>query len=132
MLVELQLTSLHLAMQAKELNSTDISQRMNALLALEEQINHALENLKERQQTIKKYFDKHAKSVKFKVNAKLLLWDSIDADKGKHSKFQKLWLGPYKITLVVGNNTYMLKDFEERLFSFTTNDSHLKHYVEPS
>jgi hypothetical protein len=69
--VELQLTSLRLAMQAEELNSTDISQRMNALLALEEQRNHALENLKKRQQTVKKYFDKRAKSVKFKVNDKV-------------------------------------------------------------
>jgi hypothetical protein len=119
-------------MQAEELNSTDISQRMNALLALEEQRNHALENLKKRQQTVKKYFDKCAKYVKFKVNDKVFLWDSAHADKGKHSKFQKLWLGPYKIALIVRNNTYMLKDFEERLFSFTTNGSHLKHYVEPS
>jgi hypothetical protein len=85
--------------------------------------------MKKRQQTVKKYFDKRAKSAKFKVNDKVLLWDSAHADKGKHSKFQKLWLGPYKIALVVGNNTYMLKDFEERLFSFMTNGSHLKHYV---
>jgi len=35
--VELELTSLCLAMQANEVNSIDISQRMNALLALEEQ-----------------------------------------------------------------------------------------------
>jgi transposase InsO family protein len=47
--VELQLTSLCLAMQAKELTSIDISHRMSALLALEEQRNHALENLKKRQ-----------------------------------------------------------------------------------
>jgi len=130
--IELQFTSLRLAMKAKELNSTDISQRMNALLALEEQRNHALENLKRRKQTIKKYLDKNAKSIKFKVNDKVFLWDSTHDDKCKHSKFQKLCLGPYNIALVVENNPYMLKGFEERLFSFTTNGSHLNHYVEPN
>jgi hypothetical protein len=132
MLVDLELTSLCLAIQDEELNSTDISQRMNALLALEEQRNPCIGKSKKSKHTFKKYFDKHAKYVKFKVNDKVFLWDSTHADKGKHSKFQKLWLGPYKIALVVINNTYMLKDFEERLFSFTTNGSHLKHYVEPS
>jgi hypothetical protein len=53
------------------------------------------------------------------------------ADRGKHSKFQKLWLGPYKIASVIGNNSYLLKDLDGQLFSYTTNGSHLKHYVEP-
>jgi len=44
--IELELTSLHLAMQPEELNSIDISHKMNAFVALEEQRNHALENLK--------------------------------------------------------------------------------------
>jgi hypothetical protein len=52
----------------------------------------ALENIKRRQQTVKKYFNKSAKAVRFKVNEKVLLWDSAHADKGRLSKFQKLWL----------------------------------------
>jgi hypothetical protein len=87
--------------------------------------------LKKRQQTVKKYFDKKAKSVVFRVDEKVLLWDSTHAKKGRHSKFQKLWLGPFKIASVIGNNSYLLKDMEERLFSYTTNGSHMKHYVEP-
>jgi hypothetical protein len=51
--VELELTSLRLALQEEELNSTDIPQRLHALLALEEQRSYALDNLKKRQQTIK-------------------------------------------------------------------------------
>jgi hypothetical protein len=130
--IELELTSLRLALQAEELNSTDISQRMNALLALEEQRSHALDNLKRRQQTIKKYFNKKTKSVDFKIDEKVLLWDSAHAERGRHSKFQKLWLGPFKIAFVLGTNSYLLKDMDERLFSYSTNGSHLKHYVEPS
>jgi hypothetical protein len=80
------------------------------LLSLEEQRKHALENLKKRQQTVKKYFDKKAKSAIFKVDDKVLLLDAAHVKKGKHSKFQKLWLGPYKIASIIGNNSYLLKD----------------------
>jgi hypothetical protein len=42
MLVELELTSLRLALQAEELNSSDISQRINVFFSLEEQRKHSL------------------------------------------------------------------------------------------
>jgi hypothetical protein len=97
----------------EELNSSNVPQRINALLALEEQIIFSLENIKRRQQTMKKYFNKRAKDVKFKVNEKVFLWDSTHANRGRHSKFQKLWLGPFKIVFVLGANSYLLKDLEE-------------------
>lgn len=53
--IELEFTSLRLSLQAKELNLESISQRVNTLLTLEEQINYSLTNLKYRQQAIKKY-----------------------------------------------------------------------------
>jgi hypothetical protein len=79
-------------LQIEELNSSNVPQRINALLDLEEQRMFSLENIKRRQQTMKKYFNKRAKDVKFKVNEKVLLWDSAHADRGRHSKFHKLWL----------------------------------------
>jgi hypothetical protein len=100
-------------LQIKELNSFDVSQRMNALLDLEEKGTFALGNIKRRQQTVKKYFKKSVKTVKFKVNEKVLLWDSTHDDRGRHSKFQKLWLGPFKITFFLGANSYILKDLQE-------------------
>jgi hypothetical protein len=108
--IELEHTSLRLALQTKELNSTDISQRMNSLLSLEEKRGHALENLKRRQQTTKKYFNKRAKFDNFKVDEKVILWDYAHVERGRHTKFQKLWLGPFKITYVLGINSYLLKD----------------------
>ena len=114
------------------MNCSDVSQRMNAILALEEQRMFVLDNIKRRQQTVKKYFNKSVKVVKFKVNEKVLLWDSTHVDRGRQLKFQKLWLGPFKIVFVLGANSYILKDLQERLFSYNTNGSHLKHYVEPT
>jgi hypothetical protein len=70
----------------------------------------SLDNVKRRRETVKKYFNKSVKIVKFKVNEKVLLWDSAHANRGRHSKFQKLWLGRLKIAFVLGTNSYILKD----------------------
>jgi hypothetical protein len=110
---ELELSSLRLMLQIEELNSSNVSQRKNALLDLEEKRLFALDNIKKRHQTVKKYFNKSVKNVKFKVNEKVLLWDSTHADRGRHSKFQKLWMGPFKIAFVPGTNSYILKDLQE-------------------
>jgi hypothetical protein len=48
MFVELELTSLKLALQAEELNSMDVPQTLHVLLALEEWRIYALYNLKKR------------------------------------------------------------------------------------
>ena len=83
----MELSFLRLMLHIEELNSSDVSQRVNALLALEEQRMISLDNIKRRQQTVKKHFNKSVKTVKFKVNEKVLLWDSTHADRGRHSKF---------------------------------------------
>jgi hypothetical protein len=59
----IELIYLILALQVVEINSMNISQIKNALLDLEEQTSHALENIKKRQQYVKIYFDKTAKST---------------------------------------------------------------------
>ena len=129
---KMEISSLRLMLQIEELNSSDVSQRINALLALEEKMMFSLDNIKRRQKIVKKYFNKSVKTVKFKVHEKVFLWDSAHADRGRHSKFQTLWLGPFKITFVLGTNSCILKYLQEQLFSYSTNGSHLKHYVEPT
>jgi hypothetical protein len=97
-------------LQIEELNSSDVSKRINMLLDLEEQRMISLDNIKRRQQNVKKYFNKSVKTVKFKVNEIFFLWDSAHADRGRHSKFHKLWLGSFNISFVLGTNSYILKD----------------------
>ena len=81
---------------------------------------------------MKNYFNKRAKTIEFKIDDNVLLWDSSHAKRGRHSKFQNLWLGPFKIAFILDTNSYLLKDMDEWLFSYSTNGSHSKHYVEPS
>ena len=100
-------------LQTEELNSYDASQGINTLPSLEEQINFSLENFKRRQQIVKKYFNKRAKTVELKIDDKVLLWDSSHADRGRHSKLQKLWLVPFKIAFILCTNSYLIKDMDE-------------------
>jgi hypothetical protein len=68
------------------------------------------------------------------INIHIYLDDLIAYVKGLliTSKFQKLWLGPFKIAFVLGTNSYILKYLQEQLSSYNNNGSHLKHYVEPT
>jgi hypothetical protein len=42
----------------------------------------------------------------------VLKWDAPRQDKGKHSKFDALWIDPFKIFEVFSNNIYRLLDLE--------------------
>jgi hypothetical protein len=46
----------------------------------------------------------------------VLKWDSPKKDKGKHGKFEALWIGPFKISEVFSNNTYKLQNLEDSEF----------------
>jgi hypothetical protein len=48
------------------------------------------------------------------------------------SEFQLLWLGLFKIAFVLSTDSYILKNLWERLLSYSTNDSHLNYYMEPT
>ena len=56
-----------------------------------------------------------------------LLWDSTHVDKGEHSRFKKIWIGPYKIVVVLGRNSYLFKDDDGILLSYPINGVHIKH-----
>jgi hypothetical protein len=51
------------------------------------------------QQIVKIWFDKHkGKEKSFEVRDFVLKWDRENEPKGKHSKFQNLWLRPFQVS----------------------------------
>jgi hypothetical protein len=60
------------------------------------------------QQKIKQAFDRKRKKKEFEQGDLVLKWDAPRQEKGKHSKFDALWFGPFKILEVFSNNTYRL------------------------
>jgi hypothetical protein len=84
--------------------------RIDILLKLKEERNKAKENFHIHQQRIKRWFDKHLVGDKqFQVKDLVLKWDKASKAKGKHLKFQKIWLGPYEIAEKIDDATYRLQ-----------------------
>ena len=59
---------------------------------------------------MKYLYDKRTTKRKFKIGEMVLMWNSIMEDKGKHGKFDPIWLGPYLIEASWGQDYYLLKD----------------------
>jgi hypothetical protein len=77
---------------------------------LENERNKEKETFHVHQQIIKLWFDKHASGSKeFQICGLVLKWNKDNEAKGKHLKFQKLWLGPYLIAENMGDSTYHLQ-----------------------
>ena len=86
-----------------------------------------MDKIQDHQQRIKQVFDKKAKKEWFQIGDMVLKWDAPKQDKGKHDKFEALWIGPFKISEVFSNNTYRLQDLEgEEVFSSPVNGHFLK------
>ena len=49
----------------------------------------------------------------FFENDLVLRWDVRREDRGKHGKFDNLWFGPFKIVVVLENNTFLLKHLDD-------------------
>jgi len=57
----------------------------------------------------------------------VLKWDAPKQDKGKHGKFEALWIDPFKISDVFSNNIYKLEDLEDvEVFGSPVNGHFLK------
>ena len=58
----------------------------------------------------------------------MLWWDTRREDKGKHGKFDNLWFAPFRITEVLDNNTFVLKNLDDQdLIGGLANGNFLKH-----
>ena len=81
------------------------------------------------QQRIKRWFDKHVVGDKqFQVGDLVLKWDKASEAKGKHSKFQKIWLGLYDISEKISDATYRLQSLQGDLENLHVNASIMKKY----
>jgi hypothetical protein len=81
------------------------------------------------QQKIKEVFDKKVKKEYFQLGDLVLKWDAQRQDKGKHGKFEALWVGPFNISEVLHNNTFKLQNLEgAEISGGPVNGNFLKKY----
>jgi hypothetical protein len=96
----------------QETNSepSDLTQRIHNLVELQQDREKLLERTELHQEKIKEIFDKKVKSNVFRIGELVLKWDVARQEKGKHDKFEALWTGPFVITTVQQNNTFVLQN----------------------
>ena len=103
--------------------------RINTLLKLEEDRELARKKFDKHQQTVKCWFD-HRKSASrdLEVGDLVLKWDKEHEDKGKHTKFQCMWLGPFIITEKLGPSTFRLQTLEGDIENLSVNGHLIEKY----
>ena len=83
------------------------------MLKLEELQKNTKYNFNQHQVIIKIWFNKRKYGTRnFDVGDLVLKWDDPHAEKGKHTKFQHLWIGPYLVTEKLGPATHKLQDLQ--------------------
>ena len=88
-----------------------------------------MRRIQDHHQKIKKVFDKKAKKEEFRIGDLVLKWDAPKQDKGKHGKFEALWIGPFKVSEVFSNNTYRVRDLKDQeVFNSPVNGHFLKSF----
>eukprot|EP00253_Pinus_taeda_P005486 PITA_05486 len=125
----LALPSLALVQFIEERPSSSIQLRHDQILKLEEEREKAKITHDKHQQIIKLSFDSDSPSSKqLQVGDLVLKWDKAHEDKGKHTNFQKMWLGPFQISEKIGHSTFILQNLSGKRDSLPINGLSLKKF----
>ena len=123
------LPSLQLAQSVQDEYCPAIEKRINTLLKLEEERDRSKQHFTKHQQIVKSWFDQSFSSNReFQVGDLVLKWDKVHEEKGDHTKFQKLSLGPFVIAEKIIPSTFCLQTLEGQFETFPVNGLILKKY----
>jgi hypothetical protein len=107
----------------------DMVRRILQLAEVQETREKMLDMEHDHQQKIKQPFDKKSREKYFHLGDLVLKWDAPKQDKGKHGKFEALWIGPFNISEISLNNTYRLHNLEgDEVFSGPVNGHFLIYF----
>ena len=77
---------------------------------------------------VKESFDKKVKNDVFAVGDLVLRWDAQKDEKGKHGKFDNLWIGPFIVIKIMVNNTFVLQNLSGEEIAGPVNGRFLKYF----
>ena len=66
--------------------------------------------------------------MNFEIGDLVLKWDNPHENKGKHTKFKHLWVGPYQIAEKLDPSTYKFQDLQGKEENLHVNGLVLKPY----
>jgi len=104
--------------------------RLLQLMHLEEKRSQAIDQFAKHQAVVKRWFDKRARIKAFRISDLVLMWDKAHERKGDHGKFDRLWIGPFQISEILGDSTYRLKNLTGEDVPLPVNGQFLKHYFQ--
>jgi hypothetical protein len=108
----------------------DMVKRILQLVEVQETRENPLDRAHDHQKKIMQSFDKKSRGEDFHMGDLVLKWDAPRQDKGKHGKFEALWIGPFKIYETLTNNTCRLQNLEgDEFFGGTVNGHFLKFFL---
>ena len=106
----------------------DIRRRMFQIIQLQQE-RETIENTTEmHRKRMKESFDKKVKKDVFAVGDLVLRWDARKDEKGKHGKLDNLWIGPFTVIKIMGNNTFVLQNLNGEEIAGLVNGRFLKHF----
>ena len=104
---------------------------MDTLRKLQEERVKAKEKFTLHQNCIKRWSDKKsAGNTNFVVGDLVLKWDKPHEDKGKHTKFQSLWICPFTVHEKIGQHMYCLQSLDRKIDTLPVNCQDLKCYFQ--
>ena len=125
----LAIPSLALVQYIDEAPTSSLQLRQLEIIKLEERREQAKITHAHHQALVKSSFHSNMMTRKdFQMGDLVLKWDKAHEGKGKHTKFQRMWLGPFQITEVIGPSTFMLQDLTGKRDSLPVNRQILKKY----
>ena len=98
--------------QELQTEENDIIRRINQTIHLQQTREEVYNGALQKQDHIKKIFDRRTKASNFKIGENFLKWDSRRKEKVKHGKFDNLWLGLYSIHSIASNNAFFLQELD--------------------
>ena len=106
----------------------DMQERLDELVGLAESRREASLRNQKLQLKIKTLYDRRTISKKFQDGDLVLMWNAEIEDKGKHGKFDPIWLGPYLIENASGEDSYIIKDLSDNILELLVHGQFLKRY----
>ncbi|KAH9288911.1 hypothetical protein KI387_033028, partial [Taxus chinensis] len=96
--MSLDLPALELMKQLELSEFKPMETRYAEFMELEEIREHAALMIEKDQALVKRWFDKKAGARTFQKGDLVLKWDADRVKLGRHSKFDAIWSGPYRVT----------------------------------
>eukprot|EP00253_Pinus_taeda_P028834 PITA_28834 len=117
-------------LQEERNEEEDMAKRITDLAEVHQIREQLVERAAAHQRKIKEAFDKKTKAYNFRVGYLVLKWDTLKKKKGNHGKFDAFWTGPFIVSQIQENNTFVLKSMGgEAVFDGPVNGQFLKVYV---